>query len=193
MDFGDNFEQQEIDPAAEFLAREQSALAGLEDDLNPPAAVPQVKTEDNGTLESSESFEMINNIESHEQTNVNAKPPMEEPEKIKKWREDQKTRLEEKDREEEKKKEELKVQAKKELEDWYKQHEESITKTKSSNRNAEKNFVAEPTEIEPGTEWERIAKLCDFNPKASKTSRDVSRMRSIILQLKQNPVAIKRV
>ncbi|XP_055703959.1 clathrin light chain isoform X9 [Phlebotomus papatasi] len=171
MDFGDNFEQQEIDPAAEFLAREQSALAGLEDDLNPPAAVPQVKTE--------------------------AKPPMEEPEKIKKWREDQKTRLEEKDREEEKKKEELKVQAKKELEDWYKQHEESITKTKSSNResakNAEKNFVAEPTEIEPGTEWERIAKLCDFNPKASKTSRDVSRMRSIILQLKQNPVAIKRV
>uniref|UniRef100_A0A1B0D006 J domain-containing protein n=1 Tax=Phlebotomus papatasi TaxID=29031 RepID=A0A1B0D006_PHLPP len=73
MDFGDNFEQQEIDPAAEFLAREQSALAGLEDDLNPPAAVPQVKTEDNGTLESSESFEMINNIESHEQTNVNGK------------------------------------------------------------------------------------------------------------------------
>lgn len=45
MDFGDNFEQQEVDPAAEFLAREQSALAGLEDDLNPPAAVPQLKTE----------------------------------------------------------------------------------------------------------------------------------------------------
>ncbi|GAB0093958.1 Clathrin light chain [Sergentomyia squamirostris] len=205
MDFGDNFDQPEVDPAAEFLAREQNALAGLEDDLNPPPAVQPAKTaEDNGTLESSESFEMINNIESHEQTNANeddndfeisyrsAKPPLEEPEKIKKWREDQKTRLEEKDREEEKKKEELKVQAKKELEDWYKQHEESITKTKSSNRNAEKNFVAENTEIEPGTEWERIAKLCDFNPKASKTSRDVSRMRSIILQLKQNPVVIKR-
>ncbi|XP_055693153.1 clathrin light chain isoform X1 [Lutzomyia longipalpis] len=208
MDFGDNFDQQDVDPAAEFLAREQNALAGLEDDLNPPPAQPKTEP-DNGTLESSESFEMINNIESHEQTNVNedesndfeisyrsAKPPMEEPEKIKKWREDQKKRLEEKDREEEKKKEELKQQAKKELEDWYKQHEESITKTKSSNResakNAEKNFVAESTEIEPGTEWERIAKLCDFNPKASKTSRDVSRMRSIILQLKQNPVTIKR-
>lgn len=54
-------------------------------------------------------------------------------------------------------------------------------------RNAEKEFVAETDAIEPGTEWERIAKLCDFNPKASKTSRDVSRMRSIILQLK-NPV-----
>lgn len=55
-------------------------------------------------------------------------------------------------------------------------------------RNAEKQFVAETDEIEPGTEWERIAKLCDFNPKSNKSSRDVSRMRSIILQLKQNPL-----
>jgi len=55
-------------------------------------------------------------------------------------------------------------------------------------RNAEKQFVAEVDEIEPGTEWERIAKLCDFNPKSSKSSKDVSRMRSIILQLKQTPL-----
>lgn len=58
----------------------------------------------------------------------------EEPEKIKKWREEQKSRLEDKDREEEKKKDELREQARKELEDWYKHHEESIAKTKSSNR-----------------------------------------------------------
>lgn len=61
-----------------------------------------------------------------------------------------------------------------------------------SYRNAEKQFVAESDEIEPGTEWERIARLCDFNPKSSKTSKDVSRMRSIILQLKQTPPAPKR-
>lgn len=61
-------------------------------------------------------------------------PVREEPEKIKIWREEQKTRLEEKDREEEKKKLELREQAKKELEDWYKHHEESISKTKASNR-----------------------------------------------------------
>lgn len=54
-------------------------------------------------------------------------------------------------------------------------------------RNAEKQFVAEADEVEPGTEWERIAKLCEFNPKSSRTSKDVSRMRSIILQLKQSP------
>lgn len=34
--FGDNFDDGDIDPAAEFLAREQSQLAGLEDDLNTP-------------------------------------------------------------------------------------------------------------------------------------------------------------
>lgn len=58
----------------------------------------------------------------------------EEPEKIRKWREEQKSRLEEKDLEEERRKEKLREQAKQELEDWYKHHEESIAKTKSSNR-----------------------------------------------------------
>lgn len=31
--FGDNFDQADIDPAADFLAREKDQLAGLEDDL----------------------------------------------------------------------------------------------------------------------------------------------------------------
>lgn len=52
--------------------------------------------------------------------------------------------------------------------------------------------MAEDNEIEPGTEWERIAKLCDFNPKAKQGSKDVSRMRSIILQLKQSPLSTKQ-
>ena len=41
--FGDNFSENEVDPAAEFLAREQTQLQGLEDDLNgvvQPAPVP---------------------------------------------------------------------------------------------------------------------------------------------------------
>ena len=39
---------------------------------------------------------------------------------------------------------------------------------------------------EPGSEWEKVAKLCDFNSKTTKSSKDVSRMRSIILQMKQS-------
>lgn len=213
--FGDNFDQADIDPAAEFLAREKDQLAGLEDDVETSGISnlnlggettaevnqPEIKQELSG------SFEMINNdvdqdfsaangngpgqivnYELEYELNEAPTPVREEPERIKKWREEQKARLEEKDREEEKKKDELREQARKELEDWYKHHEETISKTKASNRNAEKQFVAEADDIEPGTEWERIAKLCDFNPKSSKSSRDVSRMRSIILQLKQTPL-----
>ncbi|XP_071527441.1 uncharacterized protein Clc isoform X2 [Panulirus ornatus] len=116
-------------------------------------------------------------------------PPVirEEPEKIKIWREQQRIRLEEKDAAEEVSKLELKAKAKKELEDWYRQHEEQVAKTRQANRSAEKELVADIGKMEPGTEWERICKLCNFNPKTSKSSRDISRMRSIILQVKQNP------
>lgn len=214
--FGDNFDETEVDPAAEFLAREQDQLAGLEDELKPAvtSVTNAVETPMVGGNDSSGgSFEMINSLG---QTDTNFDPlssttneifpatvapaavaptkPMvrEEPEKIKKWREDQKQRLEEKDANEEKKKEEWREAAKKELEEWYRHHEDLIAKTKAANRNAEKQFVAEADAIEPGTEWERIAKLCDFNPKSSRTSKDVSRMRSIILQLKQSPPAAKQ-
>lgn len=37
--FGDNFDQTDVDPAAEFLAREKDQLGGLADDvIAPPAA-----------------------------------------------------------------------------------------------------------------------------------------------------------
>jgi hypothetical protein len=41
--FGNAFDQSEVDPAAEFLAREQDELAGLEDEVKPAAiSVPVV-------------------------------------------------------------------------------------------------------------------------------------------------------
>ncbi|XP_033201435.1 clathrin light chain isoform X2 [Bombus vancouverensis nearcticus] len=201
MAFGDNFvNEQEVDPVAEFVAREQDQLAGLENEIPPvamsaPTMASNIDVGPGGDAEG--SFEIIDAIGQPSETQAPPvietapKPPpvKEEPEKIRKWREEQKTRLEEKDAEEEKKKEEWKEAARRELEEWYKHHAEAISKTKTTNRNAEKQFVAEADEVEPGTEWERIAKLCDFNPKSSRTSKDVSRMRSIILQLKQTPPA----
>ncbi|XP_046394273.1 clathrin light chain isoform X6 [Ischnura elegans] len=202
--FGDNFDQPEVDPAAEFLAREQDQLAGLEDELN-PTPVPAANGDTPLQTDHTGSFEMIDGFgqqDGFDQMGMGGEfqPPVsapvknvirEEPEKIKKWREEQKERLEQKDANEEKKREEWREVAKKELEDWYRHHEETISKTKAANRNAEKLFVAETDAMEPGTEWERIAKLCDFNPKSSKSSKDVSRMRSIILQLKQSPPMVK--
>lgn len=224
MDFGDDFaaapaattaSKEEVDPAAEFLAREQSVLGDLEAEINAGSSVTPVPAaggllDDGGLLggdagsnlggggagleSSTGSFEMIGG-ENNDHIGISGPPPSRvEPEKIRKWREEQKQRLEEKDREEERKKEELRLQAKQELADWLRQTEESIAKTKSAARNAEKQAAALENggPIEPGTEWERIAKLCDFNPKVNKQGKDVSRMRSIYLHLKQNPIPLTK-
>lgn len=180
MEFETNFEE---DPAADFLSREKTALAGLDDDF---------VVENQLIEESGESIKPESPTESFEMIPENVTTVRVEPEKIKIWREEQKLRLEEKDKKEEVKKQELLQQAKAELADWLKQTEESIAKTKAASRNAEKDEIFESDDSEKsGNDWEKIAKLCEFNPKTSKSGKDVSRMRSIILQLKQNPIAIK--
>ncbi|KAG8267184.1 hypothetical protein J6590_057023 [Homalodisca vitripennis] len=64
-DFGDNFDDTDVDPAAEFLAREQDQLAGLEDELK-PSVPPVLISNGPGTamtpLDSTGSFEMINTL-----------------------------------------------------------------------------------------------------------------------------------
>jgi len=115
--------------------------------------------------------------------------PREDPEVIKLWKENQIKMLQEKDEDEEKAKEALKKQAKTELEDWYKQHSEQLSKLQAANRAASISYEQElettTEKLTPGTEWERVAKLCDFNPKTARNTKDVGRMRSVILQLKQ--------
>lgn len=58
----------------------------------------------------------------------------------------------------------------------------------SLHRQAEEVFIEERDEDVPGHEWERVTRLCDFNPKHSKNTKDISRMRTIFLQLKQTPL-----
>ena len=55
-------------------------------------------------------------------------------------------------------------------------------------REAQEVFVEERDSDAAGDEWERVSRLCDFNPKNNKNTKDVSRMRSIFLQLKQTPL-----
>ncbi|KAI5633620.1 clathrin light chain domain-containing protein [Phthorimaea operculella] len=189
--FDDNFGQPEEDPAAEFLAREQNNLAGLEDELETSAPPPVASSngfDDFVEVPSAATFEADGLADGLEDQETPAPAPVfrqerEEPEKIRIWREEQKKRLEEKDAEEEKKKEEWLKIAKKELEDWYKTHEETIAKTKAANRNAEKALArGAESGVENGNEWARVAELCDFGPRRG---RDVARLRSIVLQLKQ--------
>lgn len=69
-------------------------------------------------------------------------------------------------------------------------------KQRASNREAESALIAEREESAPGAEWERVCRLCDFKaaPKSVSSTggtldgrRDVSRMRGLLLQLKQSP------
>ncbi|GBP07091.1 Clathrin light chain [Eumeta japonica] len=191
-DFGDSFVQPEVDPAAEFLAREQNQLAGLEDELETSAPPPIITTSStNGLADFSEIGVLeTNGIPEEESLSTSVfRQEREEPEKIRLWREEQKQRLEEKDAEEEMKKEEMLKVAKKELEDWYKTHEEQIAKTKAANRNAERALArGSESSVEEGNEWARVSELCDFGPRRG---RDVARLRSIVLQLKQSNVRPK--
>lgn len=179
------------DPAADFLAREQDELAGLEDDnLGLSSEVQQPFTsEDSPPVNGFVQPQQMNGPSDPFPATVTSRPvTREEPQKIRIWREEQQQMLEVKDAEEEIKKKELKESAKKELDDWYTRYREQIEKAKLNNRNAEKEWVAERDAESPGQEWERIARLCDFNPKSSRSTKDTTRMRSIILQLKQSPI-----
>ncbi|XP_064652098.1 clathrin light chain A-like isoform X6 [Lineus longissimus] len=202
----------EEDPAAAFLAREQDQLAGLDDE-----GADQGGFEDQNTGFGNEDGEVEDAgydglTTTSDYSNITTNGPSDvysaisqvdtqraEPEKIKIWREEQKTRLEEKDADAETKKLEWREIARKELDDWHKNRSDQLEKAKETNRvnqaeffkereAAEQAFVQERDESIPGHEWERICRLCDFNPKNSKNSKDVSRMRSIILQLKQTPL-----
>merc|ERR1711902_354107 len=178
--FEDEFEvppASEVDPAAEFLAKEQEELGDIGQDLGlgapaqDPAAVP-----DAGDVLGSEEDDG-KDIYAGMQT-LSIKKDKEEPEHMRKWKEEQQERLMKKDQEESAAMEELKVKAKQELEDWYKRYETQVEKTKYE--------IGEMNGIEPGTEWERVSRHCDFSSKAPGHTKDVSRMRSILLQLKQN-------
>jgi len=225
----------DVDPAAEFLAKEQEELGEIGEDLGlaPPQEISAFKEENDfsngmqhdfiaaqsgdpmgfgmaGQPESKysglEEFEaapvpamdggifLAQDTEGLSSGLSNMNIAREEPEFLKKWKVDQEERLKKKDEDEEVMKEKLRLQARQELEDWYTRYEAQLEKTKSTNREAESDFVAEVggmNHIEPGSEWERVSKHCDFSAKAPGHSKDVSRMRSILLQLKQTPPPTK--
>lgn len=223
----------DVDPAAEFLAKEQAELGDMGEDFGIPAAVvtaPTFSDDIPAVQENQQNFmaefeepkfpaegsnfcgvedqAVVTNYSGmedqfgggyEENTMTTEMSTMrlsgEEPECLKLWKKEQEERLKKKDADEEDKKEELRMKAKQELEDWYKHYEEQLAKSKMANREKEEEFVAEiggMNHIEPGSEWERVAKHCDFSAKAAGHTKDVSRMRSILLQLKQNPPAAIR-
>ncbi|XP_004581050.1 clathrin light chain A isoform X2 [Ochotona princeps] len=201
----------EEDPAAAFLAQQESEIAGIENDeafaiLDGGAPGPQAHGEPPG---GPEPVDGVMNGEYYQESNgptdgyaaiSQVDRLQSEPESIRKWREEQTERLEALDANSRKQEAEWKEKAIKELEEWYARQDEQLQKTKANNSTninhpcysleqaAEEAFVNDIDESSPGTEWERVARLCDFNPKSSKQAKDVSRMRSVLISLKQTPL-----
>merc|ERR1712106_620160 len=155
----------------------------------PSSSMPDFSTENIGSempaIGDADPMEKGGPFESSRQ---NPRLSGEEPECLRKWREEQKERIRIKDEEEEKGMEELRQKAKKELESFYKNYEEELQLTKKENRIAEEAFLADVNGLKPGTEWERVCRNSNFNSKVNHNKKDRSRMRSVLLQLKQTPL-----
>ncbi|XP_051993468.1 clathrin light chain A-like isoform X5 [Xyrauchen texanus] len=180
------------DPAAAFLAQQESEIAGIENDegfsiLDSGEVPSSFSQEDGGALngdlhgESNGPSDVYAAISSVDRLQA-------EPESLRKWREEQRERLEQLDANSREQEAEWKKKAKLELDEWHTRQNEQLEKTKVNNRAAEEAMVSELDENSPGTEWERVARLCDFNPKSSKQAKDISRMRSVLISLKQSPL-----
>ncbi|XP_050186104.1 clathrin light chain A isoform X6 [Myiozetetes cayanensis] len=207
----------EEDPAAAFLAQQETEMAGIENDegygILENGEVPEALQGSEGLGDGAVDGVVNGDISQQPNGPTNcyaaisqADRLQSEPESIRKWREEQKERLEQLDANSRKQEAEWKEKAIKELEEWYARQDEKLEKTKASNRVADEAFYKQPfadvigyvaaeeafvndaEDVFPGTEWERVAQLCDFNPKSSKQAKDVSRMRSVLISLKQAPL-----
>nr|XP_057938630.1 clathrin light chain A isoform X2 [Doryrhamphus excisus] len=180
------------DPAAAFLAQQESEIAGIENDegfsILDSGEVPSILSDSNDGAVNGEFHGESNGPSDAYAAISNADRLQAEPESLRKWREEQRERLELLDDNSRKQESEWKTKAKVELEEWHARQNEQLEKTKANNRAAEEAMISDMDENNPGTEWERVARLCDFNPKSSKQAKDVSRMRSVLISLKQSPL-----
>ncbi|XP_029368803.1 clathrin light chain B isoform X3 [Echeneis naucrates] len=189
----------EEDPAAAFLAQQESEIAGIENDgdgfgalegadAQQPAEPPTTNYGKFPATLNGDMFQEPNGPTDSYAAIAQVDIQRQEPESLRKWREEQKERLEALDSASKAAEAEWREKAKKELEDWHVHQNEQMEKNKANNRSSEEAFLAETDGDSPGSEWERVARLCDFNPKTNKQAKDVSRMRSVLISLKQTPL-----
>uniref|UniRef100_A0A8R1HUI9 Clathrin light chain n=1 Tax=Caenorhabditis japonica TaxID=281687 RepID=A0A8R1HUI9_CAEJA len=109
--------------------------------------------------------------------------PRIEAEKIRLWKAQQEQLLAEKDASEEKKKNELRANAKKELEEWYKQREKTLHLSHEENlKNEKANQELFAKQQDGEAQWETVNKLVD--QQKTKSGKDLSRLKTLLAGLK---------
>ena len=191
----ENFYQiNDEDPAAEFLARERQELGDITTDGKSYVDLISLFNDYCFDLFIGSIGAVSQTVpESQYQALSKLDEQMNEPEKIRKWRDEFASRISKKDADEEQKRKEMREQAKKELDDFYKQRQEQmqrrVEENRVSNQILEKELLsnATPSTYSNGktSDWDKITSLCEFNPKNNRSQKDLTRYRSVLLQLKQ--------
>uniref|UniRef100_A0A8B9CGR4 Clathrin light chain n=1 Tax=Anser brachyrhynchus TaxID=132585 RepID=A0A8B9CGR4_9AVES len=141
----------EEDPAAAFLAQQESEIAGIENDegfgpadgeaasATPGQAAPQEPAgfQNGGATVNGDVFQESNGPTDAYAAIAKADRLTQEPESIRKWREEQKKRLEELDAASKVTEQEWREKAKKDLEEWNLRQNEQMEKNRANNRYAE--------------------------------------------------------
>lgn len=96
-------------------------------------------------------------------------------------------KLEEKKAKEVTEEEAIKSKATEDMANWHKQRDTKLTAKKETNR-TEEAVVMEglASDIEGAAPWDRVMKLIDANTDASDAKADVSRMKKLFIQLKND-------
>ncbi|CAM4750394.1 unnamed protein product [Rotaria magnacalcarata] len=187
------------DPAAEFLEREKRELADITGDTDSNLFANAFDARGlSPNLNVGGSYSPIPTSNSPYQGLSDLSEQINEPEKIRKWREEFSTRISKKDTEEEIKRKEMQEQARKELDDFYKQRAEQLERTKGQNRTNNRTLEDDifnnrnsSTSNGKVSDWDKITSLCEFNPKNNRSQKDLTRYRSVLLQLKQQQTSGK--
>nr|CDS25350.1 clathrin light chain a [Hymenolepis microstoma] len=179
-----------------FLSRGRDELKDVEEDISyAPFGVDSSKTMQPNTS-ASHQFQSADT----------------EPESVTRWRQEYSANIEKKDGNEAEKVNAMKENAEKELVDWQAWYKKNLVKAHQENLAHEEELQSQRDKttllsqsvanVNPSDSaiWERVCQLCDltvsstgdstFSSKSSSQFKDITRFRSLLLSLKNNPPRI---
>ncbi|KAI7869946.1 clathrin light chain [Spinellus fusiger] len=116
--------------------------------------------------------------------------PEEEPETVRQWKEKQKEVIAARDEEAEKIKQETIRQAREDIDKFYEDYNDKKQKAIEENREREESYQKDREEAATANVWERVSREVDTSAsKAQLPTRDVSRMKDLMLDLRKDPKA----